>query len=157
MRRCPGSPAWRNVGGNQMRLRLWHFVIHGQGSDHVSCCGSRNHAEHSGRRGRLSRSPAYILVVLSQGTDPKGQNMAAACPGLDSQNRNIQAGSSSLGTRGIPAWSLWISFYYLLLLIQIYYLHVMKKHFLSVESLKVSIRKFRGVAVSRLCLFEASS
>ena len=39
----------------------------------------------SGRRGRLIGSLGYILAVLGRGTGPRGEKMAAACPGVDSQ------------------------------------------------------------------------
>ena len=40
----------------------------------------------SGRRGRLIGSLAYILAVLGRGTGPRGEKMAAACPGVDSHD-----------------------------------------------------------------------
>ena len=40
----------------------------------------------SGRRGRLIGSLGYMLAVLGHGTGPKGEEMAAACPGVDSQD-----------------------------------------------------------------------
>ena len=40
----------------------------------------------SGRRGRLIGSLGYILAVLGRGTGPRGEKMAAACPGTDSQD-----------------------------------------------------------------------
>ena len=40
----------------------------------------------SGRRGRLIGSLGYILAVLGRGTGPRGEKMAAACLGLDSQD-----------------------------------------------------------------------
>ena len=40
----------------------------------------------SGRRGRLIGSLGYILAVLGHGTGPRGEKMAAACPGVDSQD-----------------------------------------------------------------------
>ena len=40
----------------------------------------------SGRRGRLIGSLGYILAVLGRGTGPRGEKMAAACPGVDSQD-----------------------------------------------------------------------
>ena len=40
----------------------------------------------SGRRGRLIGSLGYILAVLGRGTAPKGEKMAAACLGVDSQD-----------------------------------------------------------------------
>ena len=40
----------------------------------------------SGRRGRLIGSLGYVLAVLGRGTGPKGEEMAAACPGVDSQD-----------------------------------------------------------------------
>ena len=39
----------------------------------------------SGRRGRLIGSLAYILADLGRGTGPRGEKMAGACPGVDSQ------------------------------------------------------------------------
>ena len=40
----------------------------------------------SGRRGRLIGSSGYILAALGRGTGPRGEKMAAACPGGDSQD-----------------------------------------------------------------------
>ena len=40
----------------------------------------------SGRRGQLIGSLAYILPVLGRGTGPRGEKMAGACPGTDSQD-----------------------------------------------------------------------
>ena len=40
----------------------------------------------SGRRGRLIGSLGYILADLGRGTGPRGEEMAAACPGIDSQD-----------------------------------------------------------------------
>ena len=50
----------------------------------------------SGRRGRLIGSLAYILADLGRGTGPRGEKMAAACPGADSQD---------LATILVPAWA----------------------------------------------------
>ena len=36
--------------------------------------------------GRLIGSLGYICSVLGHGTGPRGQKMAAACPGVDSQD-----------------------------------------------------------------------
>ena len=36
--------------------------------------------------GRLIGSLGYILAVLGRGTGPRGEKMAAACPGVDSQD-----------------------------------------------------------------------
>ena len=40
----------------------------------------------SGRRGRLIGSLGYILADLGRGTGPRGEKMAVACPGVDSQD-----------------------------------------------------------------------
>ena len=39
----------------------------------------------SGRRGRLIGSLGYILAILGRGTGPRGEKMAAARLGVDSQ------------------------------------------------------------------------
>ena len=44
------------------------------------------HCTSSGRRGRLIGSLGYILAVLGRGTGPRGEEMAAASPGTDSQD-----------------------------------------------------------------------
>ena len=36
--------------------------------------------------GRLIGSLGYILAVLGRGTGPRGEKMAVACPGVDSQD-----------------------------------------------------------------------
>ena len=43
----------------------------------------------SGRQGRLIRSLGYILAVLGRGTAPRGEKMAAVCPGVYSQDLAI--------------------------------------------------------------------
>ena len=40
----------------------------------------------SGRRGRLIGSLGYILADLGRRIGPKGDKMAAACPGVESQD-----------------------------------------------------------------------
>ncbi len=45
-----------------------------------------NLVSSSGRRGRLIGSLGYILAVWGRGTGPRGEKMAGACPGVDSQD-----------------------------------------------------------------------
>ena len=53
----------------------------------VDCVDLTSHqGTSSGRRGRLIGSLGYILAVLGRGTGPRGEKMAAACPGVDSQD-----------------------------------------------------------------------
>ena len=49
-------------------------------------CHGQVHITSSGRWGRLIGSLGYILAVLGRGTGPRGEKMAGACLGTDSQD-----------------------------------------------------------------------
>ena len=54
-------------------------------SDRLTCLCHAVSSTSSDRRGRLIGSLVYILVGLGRGTGPRGEKMAAACLGIDSQ------------------------------------------------------------------------
>ena len=78
------NSAQAEVDAQQSDHGVWQL----QGRQSTVLCKVRDERlpTSSGRRGRLIGSLGFILPVLGRGTGPGGEKMAAACPGVDSQD-----------------------------------------------------------------------
>ena len=82
-----GATCFSRVGSlhsNEVESRkqqLWRYISSEVGIRVDVEVRLRSHS-----RGRLIGSLGYILADLGRGTGPRGEKMAAACPGVDSQD-----------------------------------------------------------------------
>ena len=80
-----GTPRAASAGLDVVTQATWGPGVLGPAPDRKPA-GAVIASKSSGRRGRLIGSLGYILVDLGRGTGPRGEKMAGACPGTDSQD-----------------------------------------------------------------------